>query len=179
MTELVLRYLATRWFTFRVGALTGLTAGLAVLLGAPAPASHALLVGALVLALRLLDDLLDWHYDRAHHPQRALAALDARQRAWLLGFAFALLAALLTCHARYVSSAATAFSYGALLALVYVPNLSRRLREVLLLAKYPALVLAGALEPGMAMLPALAFYGALLGLNEWELARNAAARAPD
>jgi 4-hydroxybenzoate polyprenyltransferase len=162
-----------------VGLLAGITAGLAALLGGPAPIAHALLAGALVLALRLLDDLLDWHYDREHHPHRALAALDAHRRDRLLVLTLVALAALLVCHARYFSSAAGAFSYGALLALIYASRLSRRVREVLLLAKYPALVLAGALEPGEALLPALALYGALLGLNAWELARHEPERGPD
>jgi hypothetical protein len=161
-------YLRTRWLTPRIGLLAGLTAGLASLTGPQPWQGHALLVVALVFGLRLLDDLLDWRFDCQHHPERALCRVKTGQRNALLMATLFALAALAAFHAMLFGSplGATVFSVG--LGLAYAPGLSRSSREMALLAKYPGLVLIGAVNFCLALVLAGLLYAVLLALNAKE-----------
>lgn len=173
----VLDYLRTRWFTARVLALAAGTAVLAAFLGHAPMLAHGVLVGALVLALRLLDDLLDWHHDRVHHPRRAFAALTRGQRRACLGATLAALAALAAAHLWLVGAPAGLAALVLVLALAYLPGVSRPLREAVLLAKYPALVVLGAQRTAGTFAIAAALWGLLLAVDAIERRRAPAHRA--
>ncbi len=177
MNSLAFRY-ARSCLTVRTLALVGGTAALAAFFGGTPAWLHALLVAATALALQLLDDVIDWRHDRKHHPQRVLCALGQRQRNQLLVATVLLLAAFSAWHVQFFSNGQVAGAYTLMLVLIYGPGASRTLRKSALLAKYPALVFAGALDPYAALIPALSLYLVLL-LATWfeQRGERVAARA--
>jgi hypothetical protein len=172
--SLAARYVAQRLVTVRIAALTGVTALLAANFG-PAPALlHGAACAALIVQLRIVDDLLDLAHDCRAHPARVLCDASRTVRLALGAAIGVALAATVVVYATWFASAQALLAFGAFVAFLYAPVVPRPARQFGLLFKYPALVLLGATQPLPAGISALAWGPLLLTLEAREACKASA-----
>jgi hypothetical protein len=166
-------WLRERVVTPRIALLAAVVLVAAVAAGALLPeVATALLLLAMLVQFRLLDDLADRAYDRAHAPDRVLArASDLRAFVMLLGGSIGAVALALAVLAGWVRALAYLAFFGCALGwYAALPSLGprRTLRSSGVLLKYPVFVLLLATTPTSprALAVALALY-MVLALHEW------------
>lgn len=171
---LAARYVAQRLATVRIASLTGITALLAATFGSGPALLHGAACAALIVQLRIVDDLLDLAHDRRAHPDRVLGVASRTLHLTLGAAMGAGLAATVLVYATWLASGKALIAFGAFVAVLYAPVVPRSARQFGLLLKYPALVLLGAAQPRPAGIAALAWGVLLVVLEAREMCKASA-----
>lgn len=144
-------YLSERILTIRIG-LVWLMVLVGLLLTAAQLPWLAVASAMFILAFRLWDDLADLAYDRRHHPQRCLVrSVNLKPFhvvQWTLLAGLAGMVQFLAGDTRTLIFLGLVMTFFAIYHVTKERSSLRSLREILVVAKYPAFILLLAPHPG-------------------------------